>query len=239
MEKVSLIIPVYNEGEAIKHTLKKLNLFLIKEKTDWEILIVDDGSTDDSLKILKNHKPKFFKIISYPNNQGKGFAIKKGVTYASGEYICFIDSDLAYSFENLRKALEELRNFDICIGSRSLSNHNQEKITTQRKILGKGFNFLTNLLLGYKFKDTQCGLKAFRRKTAKTLFSKQTINSFSFDTELLYLARKKGYKVKEIEAIVLEGHLNKKSKVNLLIDPLKMFLDLFKIRLNNFKGKYA
>ena len=93
--------------------------------------------------------------------------------------------------------------------------------------------------MGYDFKDTQCGLKAFRKKPAKILFSKQTIKGFSFDTELLYIAKKKNYNIKEIEATVLKEHLNKKSKVNLLVDPLKMFLDLFKIRLNNFKGKYV
>ncbi len=238
MKKISLIIPVYNEENLIEKTVKELDLFIKKQKEPWEIIFVDDGSTDNSLAILKNFKPKFFKIISYSKNQGKGFALKKGVFHASGDYIGFTDSDLAYSFENLKKVIKPLIDFDISIGSRSLSSDNHEKINQLRRVLGKGFNILTRILLGFKFKDTQCGLKAFKSKVAKDLFSKQTIKGFSFDTEILYLAKKKKYTLKETEAIVLKSHLNKKSKVNLLLDPLKMFLDLLKIRINDLIGKY-
>ncbi len=236
--KISLIIPVYNEEKIINKTLEKLRGFLKKEKEDWEILIVSDGSTDNTLKILREYPQKFFRIISYKNNKGKGFAIKKGVKEAKGDYICFIDSDLAYSFENLKNLLFYLKEFDIVIGSRNLETDNHKSISALRRIFGKGFSIISNIILGYNIKDTQCGLKAFRKDIAKVLFSKQTLTGWSFDTEILYLAKKKSYKIKQVKAVVLEGYGTKDSKINFLKDPIKMFLDLLRIRLNDIFGKY-
>lgn len=236
--QISLIIPTYNEEKNILKTLKKLRLLLKNEKDKWEILIINDGSTDNTLEILKNYKPKFFKIISYKKNKGKGFAVKKGVKEATGDYICFIDSDLAYSFDNLKNLLSYLKDFGIVIGSRNLETDNHENISTLRRIFGKGFNILSNIILGYRIKDTQCGLKAFKKEVAKSLFSKQTLNGWGFDTEILYLAKKKNYKIKEARATVLKRYGAQDSKINFLTDPIKMFLDLLKIRLNDIRGKY-
>ena len=204
--KISLIIPAYNEEKNILRMLKKLRLLLKNEKDKWEILIINDGSTDNTLGILKNYKPKFFKIISYKKNKGKGFAVKKGVKEATGDYICFIDSDLAYSFDNLKNLLSYLENFEVVIGSRNLETDNHENISTLRRIFGKGFNILSNIILGYRIKDTQCGLKAFKKEAAERLFSKQTLNGWGFDTEILYLAKKKNYKIKEVKAVVLKEY---------------------------------
>tara|TARA_Y100000310_G_C20537102_1_gene741388 strand:- start:367 stop:1083 length:717 start_codon:yes stop_codon:yes gene_type:complete len=236
--KISLIIPIYNEEKVIKETLEKLSKFIKSEKDSWEVLFINDGSKDNSLKILKNFNPRFFKIVSYENNQGKGFAIKKGVESAKGDYICFIDSDLAYSFSNLKKLIVKLKDYDLVIGSRNLAIDNHKNISIRRRIMGGGFNKISNLILRYNLKDTQCGLKAFRSNVAKVLFSKQTVNDFSFDTEIMYLAKKKKYKLGEENAIVSKNHLVKDSKVNMITDPLKMFLNLLKIRLNDFLGKY-
>ncbi len=236
--QISLIIPAYNEEKNILRTLKKLKLFLKNEKDKWEILIINDGSTDNTLKILKNYKPKFFKIISYKKNKGKGFAVKKGVKQATGDYMCFTDSDLAYSFDNLKNLLSYLKDFDVVIGSRNLETDNHENISTLRRIFGKGFNILSNIILGYRIKDTQCGLKVFKKEAAKSLFSKQTLNGWGFDTEILYLAKKKKYKIKEARAMVLKRYGTQGSKINFLKDPIKMFLDLLKIRLNDICGKY-
>jgi len=138
MKRVSLVIPIYNEEQLIKKTLIKLHDFIKKDDLKWEILLVNDGSTDNTLEILKNFNKKFFKIISYKKNQGKGFAIKKGMIYASGDYICFIDSDLAYSFENLKQTLFHLNDNHIAIGSREISEKKREKTKLSRKILGQG-----------------------------------------------------------------------------------------------------
>jgi len=235
--KTSLIIPVYNEEKVILKTLNKLILFLNNEKENWEIIIVNDGSTDKTLEIINNFKPNPFKIVSHTPNKGKGFAIKKGVEMATGDYIAFIDSDLAYSFENLKEALFYLKNFDIVRGSRDTLK-TRKNTPILRKILGRGFNLISRILLDPHLNDTQCGLKAFRKDVAKDLFSKQTIGGFSFDTEILYLAKKKNYLIKEIRVAISEDHLDKESKVNLILDPPKMFLDLIKIRINDLLGKY-
>ncbi len=236
--QISLMIPAYNEGNKIKKTLKEVQSFVENEKDEWEVLIINDGSTDNTLEILENYKPQFFKIISYNQNKGKGFALKQGVKQATGDYICFIDSDLAYSFENLKKLLSYLDKYDVVIGSRNLHTDNHENISTLRRILGRGFNIVSNIILGHKIKDTQSGLKAFKKKPAKYLFSKQTLQGWSFDTEILYLAKKKNYKIKQVKAVVLQKYGTKDSKINFLKDPIKMFLDLIKIRLNDIIGKY-
>jgi len=236
--KISLIIPIYNEEDMIQKTINELKSFVKNEKDEWEILLINDGSTDKTLEILIENKIKNFKIISYTLNRGKGFAIKKGVSEATGDYICFIDSDLAYSFNNLKELLTKLDFFEIVIGSRNLDTDNHENISILRRILGKGFGILSNLILGYNIEDTQCGLKAFRKEVAKKLFSRQTINGWSFDTEILYLATKKNYRITSEKAVVSKNNLTKNSKVNLLLDPLKMFRDLIKIRLNDLFGKY-
>jgi len=237
MKKKSIILPIYNGEKIVKNTLKILYSFIKEERKkekqeDWEIIFVDDGSTDNTLNILLNFKPKFFKIISCKKNQGKGYAIKKGVMKASGEYIGFIDSDLAYPFENLKQAFNNLGEYDIVIGSRTLVHEkNKAKTTIIRRVFGKGFRILSNLLFSYHIPDTQCGLKVFKRRIAKYLFSKQKLKGFSFDTEILYLANKKNFKIKQIPAFLSKEHSYKKSTVNLIIDPIKMFFDIIKVRL--------
>jgi len=235
---ISLIIPIYNEGKIIENTIKKLKVFLDNEKEGWEILFVNDGSTDNTLKIIKNFTPKFFKVISYERNRGKGFAIRVGVEKALGDYICFIDSDLAYSFNNLKELISKLENCDAVFGSRDMEANNFENISLLRRIFGKSFNLFSNIILGYKAEDTQCGLKVFKREMAREIFSKQILNRWAFDTEVFYIAKKKNYKIKRVKAILSKNNLSKKSKVNLLKDPLKMFFDLFKIKLNDLFRKY-
>lgn len=238
--KISLIIPTYNNGNIIQRTLEKLNSFIKKEKQEWEVLIVNDGSTDNTLELLKNYQPKFHKTISYFKNKGKGFAVKRGVEKASGKYISFLDSDLPYSFDNLKSVLLPLKDFDISIGSRTLfPNNNNENIEFLRRFIGKGSSFVSNAMLKYNIKDTQCGLKAFRKNVAKDIFSKQTIKGFYFDPEILYIAKKQGYTIKEVRAILLKTHQMQLSSVNVVGDSVKCFLDLLKIRLNDIRGKYG
>jgi len=237
--KISLIIPVYNEEKIIKSTLEKLHAFVKKEKDDLEILIINDGSTDNTLEIIEDFKPKFFKIISCKKNKGKGFAIKRGVKEAFGDYICFTDADLAYSFDNLKSILSQLKFFDVTIGSRSLHTDNHESIKILRRIVGRGSSMVSNALLRYNIRDTQCGLKAFKKNVAKDLFSKITIKGFYFDPEILYIARKRGYAIKEERVVVLKNHQSRISKVNVLKDSIRCFLDLLIIKLNDIRGKYG
>lgn len=236
--KISLIIPVYNEECLIENTVKKLKEFSDSDENLWEVIIVNDGSSDNTMNILNQKIPDSFKVISYHPNRGKGYAIKKGVEQAQGDYICFTDSDLAYSFDHLIKLAEKLKSHPVVIGSRDLSTKNDKKVTFLRRILGKGFNKCLVYILGYDIGDTQCGVKGFRVDVAKDLFSKQTLYGFSFDAEILFIANKRKHPIGKISATVSDHHKKKKTKINFLKDPIKMFLDLLKIRINDKRGIY-
>jgi len=236
--KRSLIIPIYNEEKIIGNTLKELNAFLEQEKNHWEILLVDDGSTDNTLKIIKSFKPRCFQIISYKKNKGKGYAIREGVKYSNWNYIYFIDSDLAYSLNHLFFMSEKLKDFDLVIGCRKFDSVKVENISLIRKLFGAGFNFLSRIILNLKFRDMQAWLKGFKKSVAKDLFKMQKINGWSFDVELIYLAKKRGYTIKEIPARVSPTHSYEVSQISLFKDSIKMFFSLIFIKINNLLGKY-
>jgi len=240
MEKVSVILPVYNGAQQISNIIEIVSNFS-KNYPNYNFLFVNDGSTDNSKQIildkLRKSKNKKINLLSYRINRGKGYAIKKGVAKSEGDYICFIDSDLAYSLDHLLLLEKELENCDIVIGHRR-AMHNRKKIKKIRILFGKIFNFFSRVILSLHFKDMQVGLKGFRKNIAKELFKKQTINGFAFDVEIIYLSKKKGYKIQEVLAIISSPETYNFSKVNLVRDSIKMFFCLIKIRINNFIGKY-
>jgi len=139
----------------------------------------------------------------------------------------------------LKSILSQLKFFDVTIGSRSLHTDNHESIKILRRIVGRGSSMVSNALLRYNIRDTQCGLKAFKKNVAKDLFSKITIKGFYFDPEILYIARKRGYAIKEERVVVLKNHQSRISKVNVLKDSIRCFLDLLIIKLNDIRGKYG
>lgn len=239
--KVSIILPFYNESKIVEEIFKEVFLFS-EENKDYEFIFVNDGSTDNTLellgKILSNSKTKRIKIVSYKNNLGKGYAIRKGVEYAFGEFICFTDSDLAYSLDHLKLLVEKLKYYDLAIGCRNLSPLNEEKISMMRFIVGRGYNILTRIFFGFGNFDTQAGIKGFKKEVAKELFSKQKMNNYSFDVEIIYLAKKKGYSIGMIPATLSKNHKNRISKVSVVRDSLSMFFDLIKIKLNDFGKIY-
>ena len=240
MGKVSVILPIYNEEKKIRETFNEVSKFSEKNE-DYTFIFVDDGSKDNTNKILRelmNQSNKNIKLVSYINNSGKGYAIKTGIKYANGDYICFTDGDLAYSLDHLKLMNEKLKYFDMVLGKRGLVSDNIHNIKKIRKIFGKTFNTFSKFILGIGFDDTQAGLKGFKGDIAKKLFSKQKIKGFSFDAEIIYLAKKYNYKILEIPARVSNGHSYKISKVNLFKDSIKMFFSLLEIRLNNLLGKY-
>lgn len=243
VNKVSVIIPCYNEEEIILNTLNKVIEFL-KTHKNYKFVFVDDGSTDNTTKIFEkenimtNDRLSKMSLISYEKNRGKGYAISKGVACADGDYICFLDSDLAYSLEHLPLLVEKLKNNDIAIGNRGLVAENNKNISRLRILFGIIFNFFIQVILNLRFNDTQAGLKSVTKIIAKDLFNNITMDGWSFDTELLFIAKKRGYKIAEIPAKVSENHLSKNSKIKLIRDSTIMFLDLVKIRINNWLGKY-
>ncbi len=245
---LSIVVPSYNEMANLqKGVLDKVAHFLEKQKYRYEVIIVDDGSTDGSVEFVENFiKDNInFKIIK-DNHLGKAGAVTDGVLEARGEYILFADMDQATPIEEIDKLLPPLRNgFDIAIGSR----HSQRKgAPWTRLIMAKGMIFLRTLLIGISgISDTQCGFKMFRHDIAKKLFEKiKNIHkgfkeisgsnvSAGFDIELLYLAQKLGYKIKEVSVNWLYVETR---RVNPVRDSIDGLLDLIGIKINSIKGIY-
>ena len=237
--EVSVILPVYNEQTCIEKTFDAV-LNYSRLHPNYHFLFVNDGSSDWTKPLLQSKinaaGRKEIQLLSYDFHAGKGFAIKRGLVHTHGDYICYIDSDLAYSLEHLELLIAELQQFDIVIGCRRLIR--EKELSLSRRIARRVFNLLSRGLLDLPYRDTQAGLKGFRRQAMKLLFSKQTMNGFSFDVELIYIAEKCGYSITEIPAIVSDEHQQKRSQVNLFSDSLEMLFDLLAIRFNDRRGKY-
>jgi len=236
---VSVIVPAYNEESRILPTLERLCEYLKSHFREFEIIVVDDGSTDDTASVVKalSLELEGLKLIRYEKNMGKGHAVKKGVLSSGGALVLMCDADLSTPIEELEKLLTFLEGgFDIAIGSRGLRE--SDIIVRQpwyREGMGKIFNMFVRTLVFGGIKDTQCGFKLFRGDAARSLFANSLINGFSFDVEILFLARKAGYRIKE-EPVKWLNSPN--SKVRLITDPAKMFLELLKIRINWLTGRY-
>ena len=228
---ISIIIPAYNEENRLGKTLKTVKNFMVGK--EYEIIVVDDGSTDTTVEVAKNAG---VVLVENKVNKGKGYSVKNGVMQAKGDYILFSDADLSTPIDELRAFLRLIQEYDLVIGSRGLKESNiQIKQPKYRHFIGKAFNTLVRTLTGLSIKDTQCGFKLFRRDVALKIFPKLTINRWGFDVEILYLAKKFGYKIKEqpVTWLNVEG-----SKVSPLKDSIKMFFEILKIRWNDLVGRY-
>ncbi len=224
-EKLSIIIPVYNETGRIQAGLAVIAKWH-KLQPKWEFILVNDGSTDDTANQVKKYK--FVKLISYPVNQGKGLALKKGVSKATQALILLADIDWSTPLTELPKLWEKINSADLVIGSRKIAG---AKITKHqswiREFLGRQFTNLTNWWLKINVSDITCGFKLLKSATAKKLFEVSKIKRWGYDAEILYLANKRGYKIKEVP---VTWQNDEKTKVNLIRDILKSLEDLWKIR---------
>jgi dolichyl-phosphate beta-glucosyltransferase len=233
MEKmdISIIIPAYNESERILPTLEKICRYMKEEYKSFEIIIVDDGSKDDTVEVLEKFIKKYpqMQLLKHKVNSGKGAAIKTGVMSSKGRLILFSDADLSTPIEELKKLNKAiLDGYDISIASRGLKDSNI--VIPQpfhRRLAGKIFPLLVRLIVLKDFRDTQCGFKLFTKEAGLFLFSNLQTESFAFDVEILYRAIKNNLKVKEVPVKWINSDI---SKVNIFTDPIKMFISLFKIR---------
>lgn len=237
---LSIIVPAYNEENRITETIKKISAYIIEKKLDAEIIIVNDGSKDKTENVIKQiEKEKtLVRIISYSQNRGKGFAVKTGGLSALGKKILFTDADNSTPIEELEKLLKTMNetSAEIVIGSRHL-NKSSVKIAqgTLRKIIGKVGNFLIQILVLRGIKDTQCGFKLFTRDSAKTIFQMQKIDRWGFDIEILSIAKKLKYKIKEVP---VSWFNDAESKLNPIRDALRTLKELLYIKFNLLTGRY-
>ena len=194
INNLSIIIPIFNEEENIKNTLNDIKKYLDKKKTDAEIICVNDGSTDKSLKIITKQQKKIqnLKIINLKKNKGKGFAVKTGMLAAKKDYVLFMDADNSTKIQEIEKFKTSIKTgADIVIGSRALkSSIITKKQNFIRIFIGKFGNFLIQLFLIKGIKDTQCGFKLFKKEVSQKLFYQQKIDGWGFDVEILVLAKK-------------------------------------------------
>lgn len=234
--QVSVVIPAYNESANIERSLSAILYYLNHKNYDFEVIVVNDGSKDDTLELAKKFLPEI-KIIENPGNKGKGYTVKNGMLNANKENILFLDADLATPIEEIEKALKYIDDYPIVIGSRNLKD--SVILTAQpfyRQLMGKTFALLARVIAGIKVKDSQCGFKMMKREAAQKIFPKITINGWCFDVELLFLAQLKNYKIKEIPVRWIDNAAT--TKIKPFKSSLEMLRDLLKVRSNYRKGLY-
>lgn len=229
---LSIVIPAYNEEKRIRLTLENIHSFFRDKEYDYEVVLVDDGSTDMTKQIALStylDKAGKLKYICNERNRGKGFSVRRGIEISKGAYILMTDADMSTPITEFEKFLMHAKDgFDIVIGSRSINGADvRVHQPFYREYMGKIFNMLVRKFVFKGVVDTQCGFKLFKDNIAKNLAQLMKINGFAFDVEMLYLAKKKGYKIKESPVIWVNSF---NSKVNPVFHSLKMFLELISIK---------
>jgi len=244
---LTVVIPAYNEEpNFVKGTLEEVPEYLEKQNYAYEVLIVNDGSTDKTAQLADEFakKHKNIRVIKNPH-EGKAETVKKGVEEATGELLLFTDFDQATPLSEIEKLLPYFPQYDIVIGSRQLPGAKREKEPLHRHIMGLGFNLVVQAIAVRGIWDTQAGFKCFKTDVAKKLFSELKIYGkakkvrgalvTAFDVELLFIAKKRGYKIKEVPIV---WHHVQTSRVSPLKDSARMFRDVVKVRLNDLRGTY-
>lgn len=238
---LSVIIPAYNEEKRLPKTLVEIDKYLRNQTYDYEILVVNSGSKDRTVEVAKSLTPtvRNLKVTGYEKNQGKGFAVRFGMMEAKGDYRLFTDADNSTSVDQIEKIWPHFeRGYDIVIGSRDIKGAilDPPQPWLRHILLGKGFKLYRKLILGlWEIKDTQYGFKCFTKKAAEEIFPKSQISRFVFDPEILIIAQKYGYRIKEIP-VYWKNDLESKVKFKSIIE---MALDLIKIKLNLIKRVYG
>jgi glycosyltransferase involved in cell wall biosynthesis len=237
----SIVIPAYNEGSRLGATLEKV-LGYVRERgwsTEVEVIVVNDGSRDNTADLVRGFAAKdpVLRLVENPGNRGKGYAVRNGMLSSRGEIVVFSDADLSSPIEEMPKLLAALAaGADIAIGSRWLRAELQtQRQSLLRQLAGRIFNGLNRIILGLRFKDTQCGFKAFTRRAVQKILPLQRIERWGFDPEILFLARKFGFRVEEVA--VLWGHSGD-TRIHPLLDGARMFWEMVRIRWYDLTGKY-
>lgn len=234
---LSIIIPAHNEERRLPHTLEQVVAFVNQQSFSVEVLVVENASRDETLKIAQEFASRYAFIRAiHEELPGKGRAVQKGMLAAAGRYRFFADADFSMPVAEITRFIPPALDVPVVIGSREAPGAVRYNEPTYRHFTGRVFNTLIRLLVLPDLQDTQCGFKMFRADAAQDLFPRQTLMGWSFDVELLYIARRRGYPILEIG---VPWYFNPESKVNVLRDSWRMFTDLLAIRRNGRLGKYG
>lgn len=232
---VGIVVPAYNEAVRLPKTLARLNEYLGAQSYDWKVVVISDGSTDDTVAIVQDFATKHpqFSVVASTPNRGKGYVIRLGMTTVDADLLLFSDADLAAPIEEIEKLLPKIsEGYAVAIGSRPLKESRLEiRQPKFREYAGRAFNKAVQMLAIKGIHDTQCGFKLFTRECAQDVFKRCTLDGFSYDFEALMIARDLGYRIAEVP--IRWAH-QEGSKVRFLRDGTRMLLDLVRLRM---KGK--
>jgi dolichyl-phosphate beta-glucosyltransferase len=235
----SIVIPAYNESARLGASLEKVLAYVHAQGWDAEVIVVNDGSRDNTADIVRTFAAKdpVVRLVENPGNHGKGYSVRNGMLNARGQIILFSDADLSSPIEEAPKLLHALdEGADIAIGSRWLRAETQtQRQPLHRQLFGRIYNLVLRLTLGLRFADTQCGFKAFKQPAVQAIFPPQKIERWGFDPEILFLAKKLKFKIREVP--VAWGHSGG-TRINPLVDGSRMVMEMFRIRWFDLTGKY-
>lgn len=246
--ELTIVVPAYNESARLPQTLSEIDRFIVDANLNAELVIVDDGSDDDTLRIARDHNSPAarYVVISRPH-RGKASAVRAGMLAGSGRYVLFTDADLSTPISYATKLIEALdRGADVAIGSREGIGATRVGEPAYRHVMGRIFNAVVKLLAVPGINDTQCGFKAFHSESAQVIFSRTILHTgddsvrgprvTGFDVEVLFIARQSGFQI--VEVPVYWEHVTG-SKVQPLPDSFRMFADVLRVRWNAIRGRYA
>lgn len=235
----SIVLPAFNESSRIGPSLEKALAFVRQQHWNVEIIVVNDGSRDDTAAIVRRmmlDAPEI-RLLENPGNRGKGYSVRNGMLNARGNILLFSDADFSSPIQESIKLIDAIgKGADVAFGSRWLLAESQTKRQSLlRQFVGRAYNLLLRLILGLPYKDTQCGFKACTRRAAEIIFTRQQIEGWGFDPELLFIAGKFGLRMAEVSVAWAD---DERSKINPIIDGVKMFRELLTIRIFGLAGKY-
>ncbi len=234
---LSIIIPAYNEARRLPETLPLVIKFVSEQEYSAEIVVVDNNSSDSTRAIAEElgEDYAFVKVLSEPA-QGKGAAVRTGMREASGDYLFMADADLSMPIDEVSRFLPpNLSDYDVAIASREVEGAVRYDEPGYRHLMGRVFNLVVKLLAVPGFQDTQAGFKCFKREAALDILSKQTIDGWAFDVELLFIARRSGYRIVEVP---INWYFRANSRINPIADAIDMFKEVIGIRMKGWRGTY-
>ncbi|MBQ8858689.1 MAG: glycosyltransferase [Clostridia bacterium] len=230
--KITLIIPMYNESAILKDTVTTVQSYMKEAfEKDYEIIFVDDGSTDNSSEIVENHADGHTRVLRYAQNRGKGCAVRMGMLAAAGKVVIFTDCDLAYGcgvIGEMAAFMDDHPQYEAVIGSRALHPDGYAGYTLARRLFSRTYRLVLRLFFGLRLSDSQSGIKAFRASAAQEIFTRAQVDRFAFDFEAIMIGTRLGITFGEMPVRIIENRPG--GKVHILRDSVRMLRDLFRIK---------